>query len=652
MAATPRTQPVRLHTRTTSADGTGSIDLHALSGDLRSAIGGEVRFDAGSRALYATDSSNYRQVPIGVVIPRHADDVERGVGVARQHGAPVLGRGGGTSLAGQCCNAAIVFDFSKEMHHVIGVDPARRIARVQPGLVLDDLRAEAGRHGLTFGPDPATHSWCTLGGMIGNNSCGVHSVMADFYGEGPTTAHNVDALEVLTYRGVRQWLGSVDGEIYRRVMSDGGPRADLLGRLKSFQQQYADLIRREFPAIPRRVSGYNLPALLPENGFHVARALVGSESTLALVLAADVHLIPAMPHRRLVVLGFDDVYAAADHVPDVLAYRPVGLEGFDNRLVRDLRATGLGAGDLRLLPEGNGWMLVEFGGAAEEEAEAAAQEFTADIRRRRPEVSVMVFDRPEDQHRIWTIRESGLAATAHVSGEHPTWPGWEDSAVPPERFGAYLRDIRALFDRHGYEADLYGHFGQGCLHCRIDFDLRSAEGIARFRAFMTEAADLVKSYGGSLSGEHGDGQARGELLDRMFSPEMLQAFREFKSIWDPDWKMNPGKVIDARPLDADLRLGTGYAPPAVSTWFQYPDDGGSFSHATRRCVGVGKCRKHESGTMCPSYMATREERHSTRGRARLLFEMLEGDPLTGQWQSEEVREALDLCLACKGCRDE
>jgi FAD/FMN-containing dehydrogenase/Fe-S oxidoreductase len=626
------------------------VDLGTLTAELRRAVAGEVRFDSGSRALYATDASNYRQVPVGVVIPRSTDDVLATVEVARRHDVPLLGRGAGTSLAGQCCNTGIVVDFSKYMNRVIAIDGSSKTARVQPGAVLDDLRAAAARSGLTFGPDPATHRYCTLGGMIGNNSCGVRSVMSALYGRGPTTADNVAALDVVTYDGLRMRLDASTGSTLGQPAS--ARETGLRRALARFQERYAVAIRREFPDIPRRVSGYNLPALLPEKGFNLAGALVGSESTLALVLEATVHLLPARPHRVLVVLGFDDVFAAADRVPDVMQHGPVGLEGMDGKLADDLRRTGLDSGNLRLLPEGRGWLLVEFGADSRDEARSQAHACAEAMRRSARPPRIAVFESPDDQHRLWEIRESGLAATARVAGGRPTWPGWEDSAVPPERFGDYLRDIDALFRQHGYDADLYGHFGQGCLHCRIDFDLESADGVARYRAFVEQAADLVHRYGGTLSGEHGDGQARGELLGRMFSPEIIQAFREFKSIWDPRWRMNPGKIVDARPLDADLRLGAGYAPRAVDTWFHFPDDRHSFAHATLRCVGVGKCRKTEGGTMCPSYMATREEQHTTRGRARLLFEMLQGDPLSHGWESDRVHEALDLCLACKGCKGE
>jgi FAD/FMN-containing dehydrogenase/Fe-S oxidoreductase len=558
----------------------------------------------------------------------------------------VLARGGGTSLAGQCCNVAVVLDFSKHLNRILDLDPQARRARVEPGVVLDDLRDAAEAHHLTFGPDPATHTHCTLGGMIGNNSCGVHSVMAG------KTDDNVEELEVLTYDGLRLRVGATSAEELARIVRSGGRRGEIYARLQALRDRYADLIRERYPDIPRRVSGYNLPALLPENGFHVARSLVGSEGTCVTVLEATVRLVPSPPARTLLVLGYPDVYAAADHVPEILEHGPIGLEGIDDVLVGNLRRKGERAEDLRLLPEGGGWLLVELGGDSREESDARARAVMAALQGRPDAPSMAVCDDPGQARRLWRIRESALAVTAHVPGEPPAWEGWEDSAVAPERLGSYLRELRRLLEKHGYACSLYGHFGQGCVHTRIDFDLVTEAGIRRFRAFVEEAADLVIRFGGSLSGEHGDGQSRAELLPRMFGPELVAAFRELKSIWDPGGRMNPGKVVDPFRLDENLRLGTGYRPPRLRTHFQFPDDDGSLASATLRCVGVGACRKTASGTMCPSYRATREEMHSTRGRARLLFEMLAGDPLAGGWRDEHVKEALDLCLACKACKGE
>ncbi len=620
------------------------LDERGLETDLRASIDGEVRFDAGSRALYAADGSNYRQVPIGVVIPRTTEDVIQAVAVARRYGAPILARGGGTSLAGQCCNYAVVLDCSKYLHHILELDPQKKAARVQPGLVLDTLRHTAERHHLTFGPDPSTHDHCTLGGMIGNNSCGVHSVMA---GE---TCDNIYTLDVLTYDGSRLTVGRTSAEDYHRIIASGGRRADIYRSLRSLRERYAEEIRRRFPKLPRRVSGYNLPALLPENGFNIAQALVGSECTCVTILEARVRLVDSPPVRSLLVLGYPDVYEAGDHVPEILQHSPIGLEGMDDDLVQDMIKMRLHPHDVRLLPDGRGWLLVEFGGQTKQEADDRARACMNALQAQPHPPSMKLFDNPAQENILWTVRESGLGATAHVPGQRVTWEGWEDSSVPPERLGQYLRELRKLFQKYDYACALYGHFGQACVHTRIDFDLETSDGIRKFRSFLFEAADLVLSFGGSLSGEHGDGQSRAELLPKMFGEELMGAFREFKTIWDPDWKMNPGKVVEPYRVDENLRLGAGYRPAATRTHFHFSADDYSFARATIRCVGVGECRREAGKTMCPSYRVTREEMHSTRGRARLLFEMLEGDPLKGGWRNPQVKEALDLCLACKGCK--
>ncbi len=622
----------------------------SLASDLQSVVSGEVRFDAGSRALYATDGSNYRQPPIGVIVPRTVDDVAAAMAVCRRHGAPVFGRGGGTSLAGQCCNAAVCFDLSKYLNRVLQVDVERRLARVEPGTILDDLRHAAERHGLTFGPDPSTHNHCTLGGMIGNNSCGVHSVMSQFYGPGPRTSDNVEWLDVLTYDGVALRVGATSPADLERLTRQEGRVGDIYRGLKALVDRYESHIRTGIPNIPRRVSGYNLTALLPENGFHVAQALVGSESTCVIVLEASLCLVPNPRARSLIVLGYPSIYEAADHIPDVMAHRPIGCEGMDDLLVKDIESIGYESQTLEVLPSGQGWLLVEFGGDSKEEADARAHALADALKSKPGAPSMKLFDDPAEERKVWKVREAGLGATAHVERARPTWEGWEDSAVPPERLGEYLRAFRKLLDTHHLEGDLYGHFGQGCVHTRINFDLETAEGIRNYRSFVEQAADIVVSLGGSLSGEHGDGQSRGELLPKMYGPELMQAFHDFKSIWDPEWKMNPGKILKPYRLDENLRLGTTYHPPHVTTHFYFANAEGSFAKETLRCVGVGECRRLEQGTMCPSFRVTREEMHSTRGRARLLFEMLEGDPLTGGWQDEHVKDALDLCLACKGCK--
>jgi FAD/FMN-containing dehydrogenase/Fe-S oxidoreductase len=615
---------------------------------LLETVKGEVRFDDASRALYTTDASNYRQVPIGLVIPRDIDDVISAVAACREFKAPVLSRGGGTSLAGQCCNVAVVLDFSKFMHSIVGMDVASRMAKVQPGVVLDSLRREAERYELTFAPDPATHSRCTLGGMIGNNSCGVHALM------GGKTVDNIEALEILLYDGTRMRVGRTSEPELAEIIAAGGRRGEIYAGLRRLRDTYSVLVRERFPDIPRRVSGYNLDQLLPENGFHVARALVGTEGTCVLVLEAACKLKPSPQHRRLVALGFEDAFIAADHVPAVLKFNPIGLEGFDGLLVDFMIRKNLVVEDVSLLPRGRGFLLCEFGADSPEQATAmvdalveAAATFAS--------APVVARYTSEQASRVWKVRESALGATVFVPGEQSGWEGWEDSAVHPEKLGAYLRELFKLIEHYGYRAPMYGHFGQGCVHMRITFNLKTVEGVAKYRRFIDEAADIVLKYGGSFSGEHGDGQARAVLLPKMFGPELMQAFAEFKALWDPLNRMNPGKLIDPiavyDPVD-NLRIGAGYQAVQRETWFQYPGDGGSFSDATTRCVGVGACRKQDHGTMCPSYMATREEKHSTRGRAHLLWEMMQGNVIKDGWRNKEVKEALDLCLSCKACKTE
>jgi FAD/FMN-containing dehydrogenase/Fe-S oxidoreductase len=556
-------------------------------------------------------------------------------------------------LAGQCCNVAVVLDMSKYMHHVLEIDSDKKLGRVQAGCVLDDLRTAAERYHLTFGPDPATHNHCTLGGMVGNNSCGIHSLIAVNAGLGERTADNTHELEVLTYDGLRLRVGPTGDEDLEQIIRAGGRRGDIYRQLKALRDTYAHLIRDRFPKLPRRVSGYNLDELLPEKGFNVARALVGSESTCVVVLEATMHLIPSPAHRALLVLGYPDVFAAGDHVPEILQFRPTGLEGIDQKLFEWVKQAGTHTSGIELMPSGHGFLLVEFGGDTRQDACGPARECMEKLKKDGHAPAMKLYANSREMHAIWQVRESGLGSTAWVPGQPDTWPGWEDSAVPPEKVGNYLRDLRQLMQRYDYHPSLYGHFGQGCIHCRIGFDLYTADGIQKYRSFVEEAADLVVKYGGSLSGEHGDGQARGELLPKMFGDELMQAFREFKSIWDPDWKMNPGKVVAPYRLDQNLRLGPDYAPSHPKTHFQFPADKYDFARAALRCVGVGECRKEGNGTMCPSYMVTREEMHSTRGRAHLLFEMLQQTVIGKQgWRDEHVKEALHLCLACKGCKGE
>jgi len=621
-----------------------TVDVTALAWELKSRITGEVRFDAGSKAMYATDASNYRQVPIGVVVPRTIHDVVETVAVCREFQVPVLSRGGGTSLAGQTCNAAIVIDFSKYLNAILELDPKRRLARVQPGVVLDDLRRAAWAHDLTFAPDPSTHNHCTLGGMLGNNSCGVHSVL------GGKTAENTIALDILLYDGTRLTVGPTSEAQLEAIIAAGGRRGEIYGRLRALRDRVADQVRLRYPRIPRRVSGFNLDELLPENGFDVAKALVGSEGTCVVVLEATVKLIDWPRHRVLAVLGYPDVYEAADHIMEVLAHHPIGLEGVDEVLIRNMQVLQLHNEELKLLPKGRGFLVVEFGADTLELATDKAQALIRSLPL--SEDRVRVFVDPEQQEQLWKVREAGLGATAIVPGQKRTWEGWEDSAVPPDRVGAYLRELRSLLERFQYTCSLYGHFGDGCIHTRIEFDLVTRHGIDQYRRFTRQAAELVLRHGGSLSGEHGDGQSRAELLPLMFGPDLITAFEDFKAIWDPQWKLNPGKVVKAARQDEHLKLGTEFRPWHPTTHFSFPDDHGDFATASLRCVGIGECRRADGVTMCPSYQVTKEERHSTRGRSRLLFEMLRGEVITDGWASREVKEGLDLCLSCKGCKND
>ena len=536
-----------------------------LEAELKRSIQGEVRFDNGSRALYSTDSSNYRQYPIGVVIPKHADDVVETLAIARRYGAPITGRGGGTSLAGQCCNAAIILDFSKYMNQIIEIDTTHKTATVQPGLILDHLNLALKKHGLIFGPDPSTHNHCTIGGMIGNNSCGVHSVMSQFYGPGARMSDNLLELEILTYDGLRMRVRATDDHELDEIIRKGGRRGEIYENMLALRDKYADLIRTRYPKIPRRVSGYNLDDLLPERGFNVARALTGSESTLVTVLEAKLQLIDDFPCRALVVLGYPDVYTAGDHIPEVLTHKPIGLEGIDDVLVDAMKVKGLHTAELHTLPPGGGWLIAEFGGKTSQEADERAEAFMRAMQKVKNPPAIKLLEDPAEEKALWEVRDSGLGASARVPGQPDTWEGWEDAAVPPDRIGPYLRDFRALLQRYGYDCTLYGHFGQGIVHTRIDFGLKNRAGVEAYERFGYEAAELVVQYGGSLSGEHGDGQSRGELLTIMFGPELVGAFEDFKSIWDPEWKMNPGKVVRPYRRDQNLRYGDSYNPPQPET---------------------------------------------------------------------------------------
>ncbi|CCH30424.1 FAD linked oxidase domain protein [Saccharothrix espanaensis DSM 44229] len=568
---------------------------HRVTGfveQLRAEVDGDVLADPATRALYSVDASNYRHVPQVVVRPRSVDAAVAAVGVAAAFGVPVTNRGAGTSIAGNSAGSGLVVDFARYLDQVVSIDPDARTAVVQPGVVLDRLNDAARPHGLLFGPDPSTHSRCTLGGMIGNDACGAHSVA---WGK---TSDNVLGLDVLLADG-------------RRFDTRTPPPL----RLPEADPAW-------FPALDRRVSGYRLDAL-PD----LTRALVGTEGTCVTVLGATVNLVAVPPRRVLAVLGFDGPYDAADLAEQVRHLDVLAVEGIDRALAE---AAG---GSRLLLPRGVSWLFVE-----------TSDEAVAHVAAKLAPHSVVVTD-PVRQRALWRVREDGAGLATRMADGGEAWSGWEDAAVPPERLGAYLREFDALLAGHGRRGVTYGHFGEGCVHVRIDFDLRAGH-----RSFLRDAADLVVAHGGSLSGEHGDGQARSELLTRMYPPAAIAAFGRFKAAFDPENRMNPGRIVDPLPLDADLRVVV--APPTIPTRAKLAlhADRGDLAAATRRCVGVGKCLNTTGGVMCPSYRVTREEKHSTRGRARLLFEMLNGSVVRDGWRSAEVRDALDLCLGCKGCK--
>ncbi|MGA7157345.1 MAG: FAD-linked oxidase C-terminal domain-containing protein [Acidobacteriaceae bacterium] len=611
---------------------------------LSTATHAEVRFDDASRALYASDLSHYRQVPIGVVIPRTVEDVIATVAICHEYGVPILSRGAGTSLAGQTCNVAVVLDFSKYLNHLLDLDAKHRFAWVEPGLINDQLRSAAEKYGLTFAPDPATHAYCTIGGMIGNNSCGAHSVL------GGKTSENIEELEILLYDGTQMTVGATSERDLEKIIRAGGRKGQIYAALRNLRDDYAADVRKEYPQIPRRVSGYNLDYLLPENGFHVARALVGTESTCAITLRAKTKLIHSPHYRVLLVLAYRSVFDAGDQAPELSKLHPIAVEGFEGRVIKNEHLKGKNLPGMKFFTKGDAWLLVEFGGDSAAEAHAAGQKAVAWAQRHGDQLDAQLLVDPAEQHAAMDVRELGLGSTRVPGVTEDTYTGWEDAAVPPQKLGAYLRDFYALCERYDYSVILYGHFGQGCMHTRLNFGMKSTEGVAKYRRFVTDAAKLVVHYGGSLSGEHGDGQSRAELLPIMYGPRLIEAFAKFKRIWDPQSKMNPGKIVDPYPLDSNLRTGPDYKPLALPTIFQFPEDHGSMAEATERCFGVGKCRKLDGDTMCPSFQVTREEKHSTRGRTRLLFEMLRGETIPDGWKDEGIKDALDLCLACKGCK--
>ena len=603
-----------------------------LAAALRDAGLSEVDDSARRRAEYSTDASNYRVVPAVVVFPRHVEEAAAALDVATRFGVPVTSRGGGTSTAGNAVGSGIVLDFSRHLNRVLSVDPEARTAVVEPGAILDDITTAAAGHGLRFGPDPSSHARASIGGSIGNNACGARALR---YGR---AADNVVSLDLLTASGERL--------VARRLGRDGLAAAGTIGAaLDTLVAAHLSMIRTEFGRFTRQVSGYSLEHLLPENGADLAKFLAGTEGTLGIVLGATVGLVPSPKAVALAVLGYPGMPAAADAVPGLLPHRPVAVEGMDARLVEVFRARR-GADPKTAvpgLPRGDAWLFVETAGDTEVEARAGAARLIADAGC----LDAMVLT-GAPARALWRIREDGAGLGGRTPAGAPTWPGWEDAAVPPRHLGAYLRDFAALMAEHGLDGLTYGHFGDGCVHIRIDFPFSTEPG--RYRQFAVAAAQLVGKYGGSMSGEHGDGRARGELLTAMYSPEAIDTMAAVKAIFDPGNVLNPGVLVNPAPLDADLRVPQA-RPLRTGLGFAFPHDDGDLSVAVHRCVGVGKCRADTTasgGVMCPSYLATRDEKDSTRGRSRILQELANG-ALVKDFRSPELAESLDLCLSCKGC---
>lgn len=609
---------------------------------------GHSDFSAAGIAMYTSDASNYRQIPLGVVYPKSSDDIVLTSRLCAQFDLPLLMRGAGTSQNGQCVNEAVILDCSRYLHRVLDIDVEEQTALVEPGIVCDSLKAEAERYGLTFGPDPATHSRCTLGGMIGNNSCGPRSMLAG------KTVENVLELEVLTSDGARFWTGPTSDSELAQIIDRGDSQGRIYAELRAIRDQYASLIREKYPDIKRRVSGYNLDQLLPENNFNVARALVGSEGTCVSILQARLRLINKPAVKKLIVLGYENIFLAGDSVATILPFAPIAMEGLDWNIVGGLIERQLRLDEVALLPEGRAWMLVELAAKNNDELTIKSRAFIDAMQTSELIKSVKPIDNEQTEKAIWSIREQGASATSLSLDPEGIDPvvGWEDTAVDPLQLGNYLRAFQALIEKYNYSTSLYGHFGDGCIHARITFDTRTAMGVATWREFSKEIAELIVQFGGSLSGEHGDGQAKAEFLPILFGDELMLAFKRFKAAWDPDKRMNPGKLIDAYRMDENLRFGPDYKTPHVDTALAFVEDPLGFGRSTERCIGMGKCRAH-SGAMCPSYQATGEERYSTRGRAHLLHELIRGDVLGEDgWRCQTIADSMEHCLSCKACKSE
>jgi FAD/FMN-containing dehydrogenase/Fe-S oxidoreductase len=624
-----------------------SVDVRALEADLQG-LDGEVRFDAVSRALYSTDASVYQIQPAGIVIPKSREDLKRVVVACRKHGCSITMRGGGTSQAGQAIGAGLVVDTSKYFNRVLEVNARERWARIEPGIVLDDLNAAMAPHKLRFAPDISSASRATVGGMLANNSAGARSVV---YGK--TIDHVID-LHVLLADGSVAWCRPLNCGELDAVSSGDALQAACYREVRRLAAQHAGEIARRYPKVVRRVGGYNLDEFAdPNRPFNLAKLIVGSEGTLGIVVEARVGLVPLPAAKAVVAIQFDDLLEALGATPAILAHGPSAVEAMDAFILNHTKMNA----DLHRLRqtfvtgEPAALLCVEFAGDDAAALVTRIDALEADLRSKGMSVQCHRAIEPAAQQAIWHVREAALGLSMSMKGDAKALSFVEDAAVPPERLRDYIRDLLALVARHGTVAGVYAHASVGCLHVRPVIDLKTDAGVRTFEAIASETADLVLTYGGALSGEHGDGLVRSPFMERMFGAELYGAFRQIKRTFDPDDLFNPGKIVDAPPIATNLRYGGGYRTDPVATTFDYAPNGG-FAAAVEMCNGLGACRKGNAGTMCPSFMATRDEAHSTRGRANALRLALAGQLGQAGLADEGVREVLDLCLECRACKSE
>jgi FAD/FMN-containing dehydrogenase/Fe-S oxidoreductase len=624
------------------------MDTAALEADLRAALEGEVRFDAVSRALYSTDASVYQMLPAGVVVALSKDDIRRAVAVARKHGCPITMRGGGTSQAGQAIGEGLQIDVSKYCSRVLEVNPEERWARVEPGIVLDELNAKLKEHGLRFAPDISTASRATIGGMIANNSSGARSVL---YGK---TIDHVLELHVLFADGSEAWLRPIEGA----ELEAESARQDLAGAayraVRRLGPELAEEIDRRYPKVLRRVQGYNLDDFTdPAKPVNLARLIVGSEGTLGVVLEAKLKLVPLPRHKSVVVIEFNELLEALGATPAILEHKPSAVEVMDKFILDHTRQNPALDRQKKTFVTGDpgAILCVEFYADRAEELPPRMQALEADLRARGVGDAFFHATEAAAQARVWGLREAALGLSMAMKDDNKSWSFVEDTAVAPERLRDYIARFLEILRGHGTASGIYAHASVGCLHVRPVVNMKTSEGLAKFEAIANAVSDLVLEFGGSLSGEHGDGMVRGPFLEKMFGPAIYGAFREIKRAVDPEGILNPGKIVDCPPLLGRLRYGTGYKAANPFTVFDYSAYGG-MAGAVEMCSGLGVCRKKLDGTMCPSYMATKEEQHSTRGRANVLRLALSGELGEASLAHEGVKDALDLCLECRACRTE